>query len=230
MGTIIVILMLVVACAIVAAIVEFKVRANQTSELKTIPNFHARHIHAGGWNCAGVAIDPRRHKFAITGIGKPHVFNFDQLMAVEVVRNGSSITKANRGSQVAGAAVGAVLLGPIGLLVGGLSGSTRHEERVKRLSLKLYTNLLVAPVQEIVFFSDKAGAKPDSFAVQNAIKQLDAWYARFLVVVENRRDLKENISEDDGGELDKLEILSEKSPSIRDRAHEQGWFNRVFGE
>jgi hypothetical protein len=71
--------------------------------------------------------------------------------------------KTNRGGQAVGAAVGAALLGPAGLLLGGLTGSKQNIEQVDKLSLKIYTNDLINPVHEIVFHN-LSGSKPTQFS------------------------------------------------------------------
>ncbi|NTH25654.1 hypothetical protein G6K83_11280 [Agrobacterium rhizogenes] len=134
----------------------------------------------------GVAIDPSSNRFAFTARGNVKVFGFSDLIAVEVMRNGSSISVTNRGSQVAGAAVGALLLGPVGLLLGGVTGSKRSVEKIQRLSLKVFTNDLVMPVYEIVFFDDKP-ADPKSAIVKAASDELDAWHGRFQTILHGAR-------------------------------------------
>lgn len=155
----------------------------QGNALKAIPDFHPAVVFKGAFGGAGVAIDPGECKFAIShGSQGTKVFNFSDLVAVEVLRNGSSVSKTNRGSQVAGAAVGAILLGPFGLLLGGLTGSRRSVEKIDRLSLKVFTNDLVNPVHEIVFFNIP-GSKPDSLAVKNSSQELDSWHGRFQTIL-----------------------------------------------
>lgn len=77
-----------------------------------------------------------------------------------------------------------VLLGPVGLLLGGLTGSKRNEERVKRLSLKLFTSDLHTPVTEVIFFDHPQGVKPDSLLVKTAAQQLDEWHGRFRTILQ----------------------------------------------
>jgi hypothetical protein len=131
-----------------------------------------------------VLLDPDSSQFVIAKPGSPvRAYAFDQLVSVEVQRNGASLQKSNRGSQLMGAAVGGALLGPLGLLLGGLSGSKRSEELVQRLSLKLFTSDLHAPVSEIIFFDSTKGQKPDSPPVKAAAMLMDEWHARFLTIL-----------------------------------------------
>lgn len=154
----------------------------QSSAVAAISNFNPVVRYDGIVGGKGLAIDPARESFAIlSGRGGSHVFGFSGLVQVDVLRNGTSLQQTNRGSQIAGAAVGAVLLGPLGLLMGGVSGSKRNVEIVNQLSLKLYTNDIVSPVHEIIFFKGKA--KPANADVVNAAKELDAWYGRFRTIL-----------------------------------------------
>ena len=188
MGTfIIVMIVLAIVGGILSVIADGNAQKSQTAALSTITGFKPVVSYGGGLYKAGVAIDPATNQFAIIHPGQqPKVFRFAQLVAVEVGRNGTSVTKTNRGSQVAGAAVGAVLLGPLGLLLGGVTGSKRNIEKVKCLSLKVYTNDLVKPIHEIIFLSDVNGFKPDSLVVTQASAQLDEWYGRFRTILEMR--------------------------------------------
>lgn len=85
--------------------------------------------------------------------------------------------------RLAGAAVGAMLLGPLGLLVGGLSGSKKKVETVRELSLKLYLADLQRPVVKLVFFKSSSNHKPTDFAMTEAAKRLDNWYGRLRTII-----------------------------------------------
>lgn len=172
----------------------FKSKQNtaRSTALSNVPDFRPMAVYKGmpgdlHSSEVWVAIDPDRNKFAISrGTQNPRVFGFSDLVGVEVLRNGASLQKTNRGSQIAGAAVGAVLLGPVGLLLGGLTGSKRVVETIDKLSLKIFTNDLGNPVHEIVFLKSP-GSKPDSFLVKQASKELDNWHARFQTILASQR-------------------------------------------
>lgn len=133
---------------------------------------------------ASLLLDPEGHQFAIWRFdGEHRKYEFDQLVAVEIERNGSALELTNRGSQAMGAAVGGALLGPVGLLIGGLTGSKRQEERIKTLVLKIYTNDLHNPVSRVTFFKHPGGRKADAPEVQAAIEMLEDWYGRFRTIL-----------------------------------------------
>ena len=134
-----------------------------------------------------LALDPSSEQWAVVGLeGPARLYGFNQLVAVEIERDGASLEKTNRGSQLAGAAVGAAFLGPVGLLIGGLSGSKRQEPTVKRLALKLYTNNLQSPVSKITFFDHPSGLKVGDQQVVQAVSELEKWHARFLTVLQGQ--------------------------------------------
>lgn len=189
MGTFLTIIGLFFGAAIIWGIIQGVSQSTKHKEqgqaLLAIPDFRPLVQFNGASGGSGVGIDPNNNKFAIITGKNTRVFSFADLVAVEVLRNGSSLTKTNRGSQVAGAAVGAVLLGPLGLLLGGVTGSKRNVEKVDRLSLKIFTNDLVTPIYEIVFFGGPQ-SKPDSFVVKQGAQQLDEWYGRFQTILHMR--------------------------------------------
>lgn len=84
-----------------------------------------------------------------------------------------------------GAAAGGILLGPAGLLLGGLSGSKRQEELLKKVSLKVFTNDLISPVEEIVFFDGGPNGMPADRA-KMFLDNLDQWHGRFQTILHMR--------------------------------------------
>lgn len=164
------------------------------SQLGSLPDFTPSHSYISPTCKNAVAIDTENWKVAIicnlmkfeSETDAPIIYNFAELLAVEVVRDDTSIMKVNRGSQLTGAAVGGVLLGPAGMLLGGLSGSKRYEQKVRRLALKIYSSNIVEPVAE-VFFLDNPAPGMDVASAETIIQDLDKWYARLSAVIAQQK-------------------------------------------
>lgn len=157
-------------------------------QIESLPTFSPVLSFVQADMALGLFLDPDSCQFAVAGPKKtPRLYGFDQLVAVDVLRDGSSLQKTNRGSQAVGAAVGGVLLGPVGLLLGGLTGSKRSEERVRRLSLKLFTDDLHTPITEVVFFDFPQGVTPDSDLIKLSAQALDEWHGRFRTILQRNQ-------------------------------------------
>lgn len=181
--------------ALVAFVAIFMARANNKHQeidqkLKSLPDFTPAVSIIQASLTSALAIDLERKKLAIVrALGnsatewRHFIYPFDEIVAVELVRNGSSIIKTQRGSQVAGAAIGGVLLGPAGLIVGGLSGSKTQQDMIEKLSLRIYVNDLLAPVQEVIFLNYPNSGIPPHL-VQAAVMEIEQWHGRIKILID----------------------------------------------
>lgn len=165
-----------------------------SEKLAAIPDFTPAASYISPICKNAMAIDLQQQKIAIIEDAfrlkkfstQPAIIDFDEIIAVEVVRDNASLTKFNRGSQLTGAAVGSMLLGPAGMLLGGLSGSRREETKVCRLSLKIYTTNIIDPVCEI-FFMDIPAPGADMRTANHFIRDMDQWYGRLRAIIEKQK-------------------------------------------
>lgn len=130
----------------------------------------------------GVGVNFQDKKIILAVSAKVFFYNFSQITAVEIVENGVTLTQANRGSQLLGAAVGGAVFGGVGAVVGSLSGSSRSRAQLKSMYLKITLDDRANPVWLICFFSDatKKGSDPNGILVRSARTTLERVYAHVL--------------------------------------------------
>lgn len=110
------------------------------------------------------------------------------------VTNSKTTTTSNRGSQLAGGLVGGALLGPVGLVVGGLSGSSTSRARavetrkVKAVKLVIRVADRVEPLRTFVFYDIGYGEgyEATSPIVAPAIEKASHYHALLQQVIEDR--------------------------------------------
>jgi hypothetical protein len=109
------------------------------------------------------------------------IFPFKSLVAVELVIDGDVISSTSRSSQIAGAALGDLLLGPIGLVVGGLSGKKNMRQQVSKMDLKLTFDDMARPVC-IVKFIHTATPRGGPF-FEGSLSNAERWLAIFSLII-----------------------------------------------
>lgn len=132
---------------------------------------------------------------------------YNQILSTEIIQDGSSVIKTNRTSQVGGAILGNILLGPVGLLLGGLTGSKRTEGNVSQIELRIVINDIKSPTHIINFLNKKTNTSNNTYknAINSARKLQD-----ILSVI-----IKDADSEDEQKTPQAIENL-QKSASIAD--------------
>ena len=109
------------------------------------------------------------------------VLNYNQLLSSEIFQDGSSIIKTNRTSQIGGALLGNILIGPIGLLIGGLTGSKTQANKVHKIDLRIVVNDIKNPTHIINFLDSETNIS--SFTYQNAIEKARKWQDMLSVII-----------------------------------------------
>jgi hypothetical protein len=152
--------------------------------------FRAEHagwdIYIAPFEQAVIAIN-HDHRLIVLGTTRAHKpYPWTSIASVDVIRDGTSITSTNRGSQVMGGAVGGVLLGPLGLLIGGVTGSKRTTQRVSQIALKIIVDDRYTPIYTINFLRvPGAGADPQNRLVKEAAHRVEHVHALLVNAIRN---------------------------------------------
>ena len=147
------IIFLVLVAVIIGAILEKKSnekRKNQRSEsmflsLLRIENFNYSKKIDGFGGYYIFAIDEANEKIALVTQWKKQVVNFTDIIGVEIIEDGSTISKKSTTRTIGGAIVGGVLAGGAGAIIGGLSGSSTHKNKVSSVTVKILLRNLDNP-------------------------------------------------------------------------------------
>ena len=175
----------VFAGAIVWGIVQGIDKARGAAKIKKrigeLDNFKPADVYVSETNLLGLAIDPQRREIVLADEDKLRRFNVPSIVSCEILQDDVQLAYVNRGSQLASVAVGGVLLGGVGAVIGGLSGSTRSVNNVKKLILRFVTDDFDKPNHDIVLldwsFSSK-GIKRDNLIYQQALEIAELWHSR----------------------------------------------------
>lgn len=126
-----------------------------------------------------------RREILLTDKDDLRIFAVESIMSCEVLEDGVQLAYANRGNQLLGVAVGGALLGGVGAVIGGLSGSQRTMQRVQSVVLRFTTDDFDNPVHDIVVaeaVSEKGMGKNDVF-YREALKVAQRWHARTVALM-----------------------------------------------
>jgi len=109
----------------------------------------------------------------------PLEYKLEQLTSIEVLYGNTSIISTNRVSQLAGAAIGGLLTGGTGAVIGGLSGSKTSDSRIRSVGLKVTVDDRTHPVHLVLFYisPSRAGASSSDEELAQAVKDVDHFYA-----------------------------------------------------
>lgn len=126
-----------------------------------------------------IGLDPLGKSLVLGTMHAPLEYAIDQLSSIEILHDNTSIISTNRGSQLVGAAIGGLLTGGAGAVIGGLSGIKTSESRIRSLGLKVTVDDRSHPVHLILFYRSpsRSGASSSDEDLAQAVKDVDHFYA-----------------------------------------------------
>jgi hypothetical protein len=177
---------LVVMFAVAAGVLKYLLVRYETRALVTAinatPDFTPDKLSIGFDRAAALAIDESRAKVCLVRRtpSSTKTFVYADVLGVEVVEDGLSITKMVRPSRVPNSLVTAFLFGG----TGGRGRSTTAEAsaKVRRIDLRLLVNDVGAPLHEINFYSGPAADAGEPLVYQGRLTVRN-WYAMFAVLI-----------------------------------------------
>jgi hypothetical protein len=149
-------------------------------------NFIISHKLKDGATGSLFMMDAQSSRFIVAKGSDLREFAYSDLLAIDCIKNGSSIQKSNRGVSVTGALLGGIIAGPIGGVVGALgAGSTTSitNETLNSLVLNLSINDANSPIYKMTFLNDAAGVDLNSPKAKKAVAEIEEWHARLRTIM-----------------------------------------------
>lgn len=126
----------------------------------------------------GIAVDNESKQIALILKDEPKLYRFEDVIACEAIIDGQTITKSARMNQLGKAALGGLLFGGAGAIVGALGGRKEEYKKVKQVSLKLLLDDLENPTF-IINFAEFGNPKP----MNEVAKEAQQWNDLFKVII-----------------------------------------------
>ncbi|MFT3809421.1 MAG: SHOCT domain-containing protein [Micropepsaceae bacterium] len=153
-----------------------------------VSDFTPDYKYLGEDGSTGLAIDMQRKKLCLViGLtGSVRVYDHRDILEVEIVEDGVTISKTSRTSQAGNAILGGLVFGGVGAVVGALTSASRSYGKVRRLDLKIVINDPAAPVFLLNFLSAEAAA--GGFTHSTFSKVAQEWAGRLKVLIKAADD------------------------------------------
>ena len=174
-----------IAIGVIKAIADSNNKKDAANSIQTVDEFTPTDSHVDSEGGSLVAFDESRRK-VLLGMGpgaKMHkrAFAYKDILSVELLEDGTSITKTSRTSQAATALLGGILFGGVGAVVGALTATKTTSGKVRRLDLKVIVNDTQTPVYLVNF--QNVEAKKGGIINKVAVEQAQKWAAILTVVM-----------------------------------------------
>lgn len=193
MGIIIILLVTLLFLAVINSSLKSKRKKTLiNSHLNKVQEFTPSQVLLNSDITNGIAVDNNREKICIFSISKKNkisssIYHSQDILSVEIIEDGDCITSTARGSQVAGLAIGGVLLGGVGAVVGGLSGKKKESKKISQVDLNVTINKLSNPINTFSLLTLPSFRKSEPY--KTAIESAKKWEAIIAILIK-RADMK----------------------------------------
>ncbi|EMI11233.1 SHOCT domain-containing protein, partial [Anoxybacillus gonensis] len=167
-------------------------------KLESIEGFQMSKSLVSIHNNLTIAIDNNSKQVAFVDLSENiNLYNYRELLEVEVIEDGETVTKTSRSSQIGGALIGGLIAGGTGAIIGGLSGKQVTNEEVKKVYLKILVNDIDNPVKKVVLLDKQQAIKKSHYEYQIAKEKALEWHSliRVLINIADKEDTEKQSKE-----------------------------------
>lgn len=137
---------------------------------------------------------------------KYRVFDYKDIISVEIIEDSVTVSKTNRASQLVGAGIGGAIAGGAGAIVGGLSGKTTGSTEITNITLRVITTDEQNTVFDLPFLEKKSPIKKSSNEYSKAIQDVHKWNSIIKNIINHQeKEQTEKINNDKSKEKQTIE-------------------------
>lgn len=185
MGWVVFVLVLVAIAALWAWAAESNRKSSLEAHVRGLDGFAAQHVLIGADGITALAVDDDQKLvcFAVCAGGSigHRLIPYASIMSVEVEEDGTVISSASRGSQLAGAAVGGLLLGGVGAVVGAMTGARKEKRQINRVDFKVTIEDVANPIFRVTL--QNLPSPSDGSVYKMTCLQTSEWQGRLEAVM-----------------------------------------------
>ena len=174
------ILLILLALAIWAWVYSNNLRKEKSNELRVQHKLDEIFVSPSGSDVVGFRFND--DKLLLGNLLNATLYSFSEISSVDVFRDGEVLNRTNRGSQIAGVAVGGAIFGLAGAIIGGVTGSSKSSTLVKAIGLKIVVDDQAKPNHTVTFFRapKSAGVRTTDFLLVEAVKKMERAHAHLV--------------------------------------------------
>ena len=149
--------------------------------------------YLGDDGVSGISVLESQNKIAIIKRNNlnesftPIFIDFNKIIESSIKEDGETVTKTNRGSQVAGTLVGGALAGGVGAVVGGLGAKQTSIESVRKITLEIVIDDLRSPIHEIVFFISPTPLSKNESIYKQIYSNANKWHKMMSIILKRNQ-------------------------------------------
>ena len=174
----VVVLMLIFVFGILQVFAVVQSTKATNSIIDKSPGFTKRFVSPDGQS--SIAIDRTNGLVHLSDGSGSAAVTFDQLISSEVVQNGTSVTKTNRGNMIGRALVGGVLTGGVGAIIGGVTASKINYSKGS-IELHVITTMPNMPFVSIGFLQIQKDQNSSTYKV--FLKEALTWHGEISAAI-----------------------------------------------
>jgi hypothetical protein len=107
------------------------------------------------------------------------IFNFKDIVEAKVITEKETLVNTSLGSIVTRGAIGTILFGGLGGIVGGVTAKTNSTQKVKELTLEIVVDDLLYPRHTVTFYKKDIPINNSN----TIINEIEDWYRTFSIII-----------------------------------------------